>query len=167
MAARSGDGPLAIDRRSFLIGSSLVVGAGFRPALAAGKPVVVMHKDPSCGCCGAWADHVAAAGYPTRIVEEIRINAVKARLGIPAELWSCHTAEVDGYILEGHVPVASLARLLAERPAIRGLAVPGMPVGSPGMEVPGMEAETYSVMAFGADKPSVFMRFHGSAPISG
>lgn len=167
MTPKDGNGPMTITRRSFLAALPLVAGAGIRAVSAAERPVVVMHKDPSCGCCGAWADHIATAGFPTRIIEETRINAVKARLGVPAALWSCHTAEVDGYILEGHVPAASLIRLLAERPAIRGLAVPGMPVGSPGMEVPGVVADTYDVMAFGADAPSVFMRFHGSAPIRG
>ncbi|WP_171523837.1 DUF411 domain-containing protein, partial [Acinetobacter baumannii] len=78
---------------------------------------------------------------------------------------SCHTAEVDGYVLEGHVPAAALVRLLSERPALRGLAVPGMPVGSPGMEVPGMAAETYDVMAFDTRTSSVFMRFLGSTPV--
>lgn len=155
----------AINRRSLLTVLALAGGAGLRPGLAAEKPVVVVHKDPSCGCCSAWVDHIAAAGFPTRIVEEARINAIKARLGVPSAMRSCHTAEVDGYVLEGHVPAAALVRLLSERPALRGLAVPGMPVGSPGMEVPGMAAETYDVMAFDTRTSSVFMRFLGSTPV--
>ncbi|MBN8945345.1 MAG: DUF411 domain-containing protein [Rhizobiales bacterium] len=158
---------MTIDRRSFLAALALAGAGGVQSGLAAGKPIVVIHKDASCGCCGAWADHIAAAGFPTRIVEDIRINAIKARLGVPAAMRSCHTAEVDGYVLEGHVPAAALVRLLADRPAVRGLAVPGMPVGSPGMEVPGAPAETFDVMAFGHDASSVFMRFQGSTQIDG
>lgn len=156
---------MMIDRRAAL--AAMFMTAGLRPLPAAGRPLVVVHKDPSCGCCGAWADHIGAAGYPTRIVEDARINAVKARLGVPQPLWSCHTAEVEGFVLEGHVPAAALARLLAERPAVRGLAVPGMPVGSPGMEVPGSDPDTYDVMAFGAAAPWVFMRFRGGAAVPG
>lgn len=154
-----------VDRRSLLVALASVAGAGARSALAAEKPLVVIHRDPSCGCCGAWAEHIAAAGFPSRIVEEVRINAVKTRLGVPAAMWSCHTAEVDGYVLEGHVPASALVRLLDDRPAVRGLAVPGMPVGSPGMEVPSMAADAYDVMAFNADTSFVFMRFVGSTPI--
>ena len=150
---------MMIDRRAAL--AAVFVAAGLRPLVAQGKPLVMVHKDPSCGCCGAWAEHIGAAGYPTRIVEDARINAVKARLGVPQPLWSCHTAEVEGFVLEGHVPAEALARLLAERPAIRGLAVPGMPVGSPGMEVPGTDPDTYDVMAFGRGEPTTFMRFRG------
>ncbi|CEJ14111.1 Protein of unknown function, DUF [bacterium YEK0313] len=156
---------MMINRRAAL--AAMVMAAGPRSLSAAGRPLVVVHKDPSCGCCGAWAEHVAAAGYPTRIVEDARINAVKARLGVPQPLWSCHTAEVEGFVLEGHVPAEALARLLAERPAIRGLAVPGMPVGSPGMEVPGADPDTYEVMAFGEAQPSMFMRFRGGVALPG
>ncbi|QCI66031.1 DUF411 domain-containing protein [Phreatobacter stygius] len=158
---------MAVDRRVFLTALALAGATGARSTAAAAKPIVVVHKDPSCGCCGAWVEHIAAAGFPTRVVEDVRVNAVKARLGVPVAMRSCHTAEVDGYVIEGHVPVAALERLLAERPAVRGLAVPGMPIGSPGMEVPGEPAETYDVMAFGTDSAAVFMRFRGSDRIDG
>ncbi len=158
---------MTLDRRSLLASLALVGGFGIRSGRADAKPMVIIHKDPSCGCCSAWAEHIAAAGFPTRIVEETRVNAIKARLGVPSAMRSCHTAKVDGYIIEGHVPAAALVRVLGERPAIRGLAVPGMPVGSPGMEVPGMDAEAYDVLAFNADTSSVFMRFVGSTPLGG
>lgn len=112
--------------------------------------------------CSAWADHMAKAGFPTKIVEESRINALKARLGVPPALWSCHTAEVSGYVIEGHVPASAVAAILATKSDYRGLAIPGMPVGTPGMEVEGMEPETSAVMTFGAAPPSVYRRFHGA-----
>lgn len=154
-----------MDRRRMLLlaGATLFVSATAR---AAGQPLVTVYKDPSCSCCSAWADHIARTGFPTKIVEEPRMNAIKVRLGIPSALWSCHTAEVEDYLLEGHVPATALARLLAARPSVRGIAVAGMPVGSPGMDVAGMEPETYDVMAFGSQPPSLFMRFRGASPIS-
>ncbi|NJO34305.1 MAG: DUF411 domain-containing protein, partial [Rhodospirillales bacterium] len=75
---------------------------------AGGRPKVVVSKDPSCGCCGAWADHLRRAGFPVEIVETTDVNAVKRRLGVPADLASCHTAEVQGYVIEGHVPAAAM-----------------------------------------------------------
>lgn len=85
------------------------------------------------------------------------INAVKAKLGVPITLWSCHTAEIDGSVIEGHVPAAAIARLLTEHPKARGIAVPGMPVGSPGIEVVGREPQAFNVMLCGEGDPSVFM----------
>ena len=151
---------LEIDRRLFCAGAGAVALAAAAPARAA--PVMTVHKDPSCGCCGAWVEHVRAAGYEARVVEVQAINAVKARLGVPPELRSCHTAEIDGYLLEGHVPAEAIARLLAERPKARGLAVPGMPIGSPGMEVEGQAPHVYDVMLFGEGEPTSYMRFEGA-----
>ena len=155
---------MKIDRRRLIL---LTGAACLLPidARAAAPPLVTIYKDPSCGCCGAWADHIAKAGFPTKTVEESRMNATKVRLGIPSALWSCHTAEVRDYLLEGHVPAAALVRLLETGPSVSGIAVAGMPVGSPGMEVAGMEPDIYDVMAFGSAAPSVFMRFHGATPI--
>ena len=118
---------------------------------------------PNCGCCGGWVEHMRAAGF--QVEEQLVASAGPARrmLGIPADLLSCHAAVVDGYALEGHVPASAVKRLLAERPAgVRGLAVPGMPVGSPGMEVPGQSEDAYDVIAF-ADGAAhrVFMRYRG------
>lgn len=132
---------------------------------AAAAPIMTVHKDPTCGCCGAWVDHVTAAGYRTTVIETSNINALKASLGVPASLRSCHTAEIEGYVLEGHVPAQAIGRLLAERPRAKGLAVPGMLSGTPGMEVAGAAPQTYDVMLFGDGEPVPFMRFMGAAPV--
>src|SRR4051794_19912760 len=102
---------------------------------AAEWPKMLVHKDPTCGCCAGWVEHVRAAGFPVEVAEVSDINRVKARLGVPTNLYACHTAEIDGYLVEGHVPASAIQRLLAERANAKGLAVRGMPVGSPGMEV--------------------------------
>lgn len=156
-----------ISRRAILAGAGalpllLAAGTGAR---AATLPLVTVTKDPSCGCCGAWADHVRAAGFPVRIVESEDVDALKARLGVPAELASCHTAEVEGYVVEGHVPATALTRLLAERPPATGLAVPGMPAGSPGMEYPGTVSEAYEVVLFGPKGRTTFARFLGGQEV--
>ncbi len=152
-----------IGRRSF------VVGALIAPLVAAGvaraAQVMKVHKDPNCACCEAWVEHVRAAGYEAQVAVVPAINAIKAKLGVPIALRSCHTAEIDGYVLEGHVPAAAIARLLAQRPKVHGLAVPGMPIGSPGMEVEGRAPERYDVIAFGEDGASVFMAFRGVTPV--
>jgi hypothetical protein len=128
------------------------------PVQAAARPKVVVSRDPSCGCCGAWAEHLRRAGFPVEIVETANVNAVKQRLGVPTDLASCHTAEVQGYVIEGHVPASAILRLLEERPQAIGLAVPGMPIGSPGME--GGRPETYEVLLFGAQRRT-FARYTG------
>ncbi len=126
------------------------------PALAATD--IVMHRDPGCGCCAKWAAQVRAAfGRNVRIVDNAERAALDRRLGVPAALSGCHTALVDGMVFEGHVPIADMRRLLATRPSgVRGLAVAGMPMGSPGMEAPGRPADRYNVMAFGTGKPFIF-----------
>lgn len=123
---------------------------------------MVVNKDPNCGCCSGWVDHIKAAGYEVRVNDLASLNQIKARLGVPGALASCHTAEIDGYVIEGHVPAAAVKRLLSERPAARGLAVPGMPVGSPGMEVPGTPDDTYDVILFGTGQQRVYARFKGA-----
>ena len=138
------------------VASGTVLAAGPAPA----RPPMKVHRDPSCGCCEAWVAHVKRAGFDARIEITDDIDAVKRRLGVPASLASCHTAEIDGYLLEGHVPAEIVTRLLAERPAIRGLAVPGMPIGSPGMETPGMAPDPFRVIAFAdGGRMSVFADF--------
>lgn len=111
-------------------------------------PVVQVYKSPTCGCCASWVTHLQKAGFTTKVTEIEDIDSVKTKNGVPARAQSCHTATVDGYVLEGHVPAADVQRLLKERPAVLGLAVPGMPIGSPGMEVPGVKAQTYNVISF-------------------
>jgi hypothetical protein len=97
-------------------------------------PRMIVHKTPWCGCCTAWAEQAEAAGFAVELRDTEDLNPIKRALGVPASQASCHTAEVDGYFVEGHVPFDDIKRLLAERPLARGLAVPGMPLGSPGME---------------------------------
>lgn len=142
-----------------LAGLALTGPAAAVPAPA--RPLVTVHKDPSCGCCGAWVAHIEKAGYRVAVIETERMNPLKAEKGVPKALWSCHTAMVDGYVLEGHVPAAEIDRLLATRPAALGLAVPGMPVGSPGMEVDGAPPDSYDVVLFGRDTPRPFARYRG------
>lgn len=127
-------------------------------------PLVSITKDPSCGCCDGWAAHIEAAGFPVRVVESADMGSLKQRLGVPAELASCHTAEVSGYVVEGHVPAAAIRRLLAERPSGTGLAVPGMPAGSPGMDFSGVEPEPYEVLLFGPTTQT-FGRYLGAQEI--
>ncbi|MFO1226115.1 DUF411 domain-containing protein [Roseateles sp.] len=116
------------------------------PALAAASlPPVDVYKSPTCGCCGAWVDHLKAAGFSVRVVEVDDIAQARKRFGLPDKFGSCHTGVVDGYVVEGHVPAAEIKRLLSSRPAAIGLAVPGMPIGSPGMEYPG-RSDPYDVL---------------------
>lgn len=121
---------------------------------------IVMHRDPGCGCCEKWADQVRAAfSRRVAVVDDTNRAAFDARTGVPASLSGCHTAIIDGMAFVGHVPIADMKRVLATKPAgVRGLAVSGMPLGSPGMEVPGAAAERYNVIAFGSGRSFVFAR---------
>ncbi len=124
------------------------------------KPVVMVYKSPTCGCCDNWVDHMRANGFRVQVQDVPDIMAVKAQYGVPGDLTSCHTAVVDGYIVEGHVPAREVQRLLSERPAVKGIAVPGMPIGSPGMEVPGARPQPYNVVAFdGEGNTHVFAEY--------
>lgn len=124
-------------------------------------PVVDVYKDPTCGCCSKWVEHLREEGFTVRTTDTGNFGAFKARHGVPGQVESCHTALVDGYVLEGHVPAADVQRLLKERPAIAGIAVAGMPIGSPGMEVPGVKAQPYDVMAFDKDGGIHVFATHG------
>jgi len=127
--------------------SALVAGAAAAafPALAANAlPQVEVFKSPTCGCCGAWIDHLKAAGFPVKVTEVGDTTAARKRYGLPDRFGSCHTAVVNGYVVEGHVPAVEVKRLLAMKPAAIGIAVPGMPPGSPGMEV-GQRKDPYDV----------------------
>lgn len=128
------------------------------PALAVSD--VVMHRDPGCGCCEKWAKQVKAAfGGRLQIIDDANRAVFQRKIGLPASLASCHTAIIDGIAFEGHVPIADMKRVLAARPNnVRGLAVPGMPMGSPGMEVPGAASDHFNVVAFGVGKPAIFAR---------
>lgn len=117
-------------------------------ALAAEAPrEVVVYRSPTCGCCAAWAEHLEAAGFEVEVRDTNDLGRVKAAAGVPARLQSCHTATVGDYVVEGHVPADAIVRLLNERPDVRGLAVPGMPIGSPGMEQ-GDRKDPYDILAF-------------------
>lgn len=108
-------------------------------------PVMTVYKTPSCGCCVAWIEHVEAAGIPVEVVDVVDMGPVKQQLGVPYGKGSCHTASIDGYFIEGHVPIGDVRRLLEERPRARGLTVPGMPLGSPGMEMPDGRSDAFTV----------------------
>jgi hypothetical protein len=118
---------------------------------ASAEKAMLVFRDPSCGCCHAWAEIARAAGYDVELRDHQDMPGLKQRLGVPQQLASCHTAQIAGLVIEGHVPVEDVARLLAERPpGITGIAVPGMPLGSPGMEVPDGTKQPFKVMAFDA-----------------
>ena len=128
------------------------------PALAVSE--AVMHRDPGCGCWVQWAAQVRKAfGRNVRIVDDANRAARQRKIGLTVEFESCHTALIDGRAFEGHVPIADMKRVLASKPkGVSGLAVAGMPIGSPGMEVPGRSADRYPVAAFGTGKPFVYAR---------
>lgn len=115
------------------------------PAAAADSPTVEVWKTATCGCCRAWVKHLRDAGFNVRVTELDDVAPIRRQFKVPPELSSCHTAVVDGYVVEGHVPAADIVRLLKERPKIKGIFVPGMPVGSPGMEGP--NGDKYDVLA--------------------
>jgi hypothetical protein len=117
-----------------------------KEARAPRPEIVVVYKSPWCGCCQGWVEHMRASGFEVTVREQEDLTAIKRMSGVPEELQSCHTAFVGGYAIEGHVPAGMIERLLADRPPVRGLAVPGMPIGSPGME--GADPEPYEVMTF-------------------
>jgi hypothetical protein len=133
-----------------------------RAQAAASAPKITVTKDPNCGCCGGWVDHLKAEGFAVEVIETAALDRVKAKLGVPNDLAACHTAEVEGYVIEGHVPAVAIRRLLSEKPQAKGIAVPGMPVGSPGMEVEGSAPEIYDVLMFDAFGQRLFARFQGA-----
>lgn len=140
------------------MGTSMLFAALFAPAAMAANALAV-YSDPSCGCCGAWVDYLRAQGYTVTVHQDQPMAAVKARLGVPPGTTSCHTAVIDGYVVEGHVPVEDVRRLLAERPDARGLTAPGMPMGSPGMEMGA--PERYDVVLIGRDGSTRIFASHG------
>lgn len=120
------------------------------PRTQAQKPaagVMTVYKTPTCGCCSLWIDHVKAAGFEVRAVDLEDLTEVKQASGVPMRLRTCHTAVVDGYVVEGHVPADLIRKMLAEKPGVTGIVVPGMPIGSPGMEQ-GNQKDPYEVLLF-------------------
>ncbi len=139
---------------AFVAGAALIVTVGGLVILSSGgeEEALVVYRSPTCGCCQKWADYMADHGYDVEVRNVTSLATVKRELGVPHESSSCHTAVVDGYVIEGHVPASTVARLLRERPDVAGLAVPGMPIGSPGMEGP--NAEPYNVLSFDSEGAS-------------
>ena len=124
-------------------------------------PEVAVYKRANCSCCMKWVTHLEKAGFSVQARNVRDLKLVRERVGIPEQLAACHTAEVGGYLVEGHVPAEDIKRLLRERPAAKGLAVPGMPAGSPGMEAPSGKGKPYDVFLVAKDgNSSVFAR-HG------
>jgi hypothetical protein len=125
---------------------------------SASSTKLVVYKSPTCGCCESWVEHMRDAGFEVEIHDVDDVNPVKSEHGVDRRLAACHTAIIDGYVIEGHVPAQDVVQLLAERPAVLGLAVPGMPAGSPGMELPNpAQHQDYQVLAFdGRGRTAVF-----------
>ncbi|MGI9329379.1 MAG: DUF411 domain-containing protein [Gammaproteobacteria bacterium] len=117
-------------------------------AAAEELPGVKVYKSPTCSCCSRWADQLSASGFEVETINVDNVVPIKQQYGVPRQLGSCHTAIVDGYVIEGHVPIADILRLLRERPDTKGIGVPGMPIGSPGMEGP--DPQAFKVYAFDA-----------------
>lgn len=161
------------DRRSFLrlagtaLGGTALGMLGVRALDAQGRPQgalppMTVYKSASCGCCSQWVEHARANGFTVREVNTDDLNTVKREMGIPPRLASCHTVVVGSFVVEGHVPADDIKKLLRDRPAVRGLAVPGMPIGSPGMEQgPPSQYERYDVLAFTADGATRVFASHG------
>ena len=135
-----------------------LAGLAFAPTAAAELPLVTVYKSPSCGCCSEWVTHLEHNGFPVKAVDLRGLDRIKAMAGVTPQLASCHTANVNGYVIEGHVPAGDIKRLLAAKPDVRGLAVPGMPHGSPGMETG--RVDRYQVLSFDeAGNTDVFARY--------
>ena len=144
---------ITLSRRAILIGGTALLAASPLQALAQGaRPTIHVLKDPDCGCCSAWIEILENEGFAVTVEPSVGADLMRYKIlsGIPSEMASCHTGRIDGYMIEGHVPVADIRRLLNERPDAVGLAVPGMPYGSPGMG-PESEREAYEVFLIRRD----------------
>lgn len=155
---------VVVSRRYLLGGLALVGASGLSASpLFASPPIVKVARNPGCGCCLGWGRHLEANGFKVDMSERRDMAAFKVSLGVPPELESCHTGLVEGYVIEGHVPVEAIKRLLTQKPDSIGLAVPGMPIGSPGME--GGKPEVYEVIIFSKSGTASYGRWKGSAAI--
>lgn len=135
-------------RRTFL-GIIITAALAATKVATAADTVIDVYKSPTCGCCGKWVEQLRTSGFKVTVNDIVNVDGFRAKAGVPASLAACHTALVDGYVVEGHVPATEIRRLLAERPKALGLAVPGMPMGAPGMDAP--HAKGYDVLLFQAD----------------
>ena len=140
--------------------SLLLIVSGVRAEQAGELPLVKVWKTPTCGCCGKWVKHMQAAGFRVEVTDIDNVEPIKTANGVPLSLASCHTALVGGYVVEGHVPASDVRRLLKEKPAILGLIAPGMPAGSPGMDVP--DSPPFEVLSLGKDGKTEVYATHRS-----
>ncbi|PPD45129.1 MAG: hypothetical protein CTY15_04910 [Methylocystis sp.] len=147
---------------ALFLGAAALFPVAARAARAGDARSMIVHKSATCGCCGGWSSRMRDAGFVVEEINEPDMKAIKAKFGVPEKMASCHTAELDGYVIEGHVPAAAIERLLKERPKAIGLAAPGMPMGSPGMEMG--EPETYTLYLFDASGAGEFGRWLGDKP---
>jgi hypothetical protein len=145
-------------RRSFVLAASAALALGMVPGARAqqGLPPVTVYKSPTCGCCGEWVKHMQASGFRVETREVADVTPIRRKYGVPDELSSCHTAVVGGYAIEGHVPASDVKRLLREKSKVKGLAVPGMVDGSPGMEQG--RPQPYATIVFDERGSKVFER---------
>ena len=137
-----------LTRRQLLRLAAATLGTAAAPVAAQPPRALQVYKDPTCGCCALWVTHMRKHGFTATVTDVEDMTAIKAKLKVPATVRSCHTASVDGYVLEGHVPAEDVARLLRDRPKVVGIGVAGMPIGSPGMEVTGAKPQAFDVIAF-------------------
>lgn len=148
----------ALASAGLVITSRKAFAATWAPAGALPLPTVTVYKSPSCGCCGEWVKHMKGAGFTVKVIDMEDLTRIKADAGVPSALESCHTALVGAYVVEGHVPADLVKKVLVEKPKFLGLSVPGMVVGSPGMEQ-GNEKHPYDVVAFSRNgQTSVYAR---------
>ncbi|MEC9364756.1 MAG: DUF411 domain-containing protein [Pseudomonadota bacterium] len=135
--------------------------AGCSKTTPEGATLITVYKSPNCQCCSGWVKHLRQHGFAVRIKAERDLASIRAKLGVPEQLAACHTAVVDGYLIEGHVPASDIRRLISERPKANGIAVPGMPIGSPGMEV-GERHDPYEVLLFDTSGETQAFTSHGN-----
>jgi hypothetical protein len=143
-----------VTRRGFVLAAAAMLAGCATVARAQTQPSVLVFKNPTCGCCGGWVSHMRANGFRVETKEVTDLSPIRRASAVPDALASCHTAFVGGYVVEGHVPAQDVWRLLRERPAVKGLAVPGMVVGSPGMEQG--PPQKYATIAFDSRGTRVF-----------
>jgi hypothetical protein len=149
-----------LTRREFAAGVALLPVLATAGHAQTALPKMLVAKDPSCSCCGSWVGYLKANGFTVEVIESTNMDGIKAALGVPAALQSCHTAEIGSYVVEGHVPADAIRRLLREQPHAIGLAVAGMPSSAPGMDVPGA-TDVYDVTLFSASVQRRYARYRG------
>ncbi|HYG26324.1 MAG TPA: DUF411 domain-containing protein [Caulobacteraceae bacterium] len=147
------------DRRTVLFAAAAALAVG--PVVAAEPRRITVHKTPWCGCCTGWVKHLEASRFAVEVVELKDLASVRAKYGVPDALASCHTGVAEGYVFEGHIPAADVLRVLEEKPKALGLAVPGMPLGAPGMDPPGAPKEAYETLLLLKDGGTRVWARHG------